>query len=427
MSAAASSASSLLYYWVQNDAGESAAAPNCARLPAGCGGASGRAVTLADVLAVFPLAGSGAFHFRFQVAQEGATRYLDVLGAADAVPTVAGGHVVAKVLRLDTLSSQARPGAAGAALPALRAYASRASALGTQAQPVSASASASASAATATAPLRRPVAAPTAPPAALAASSLAPAAAAAAATPAQGPSRVGSGGGGGGGGGGSGGGGGGVAFVMPVMRAGQAHHVVPKEEDGDPHIRDTGEAVDIYAGLKREDAQGMRAVRVLSHDEAPAVVPDEVDGDLDGKSDEVKAKVMARRAELRRVQAERQSEMDAAAAAELREADEKDAARQLHEKRINAWALEPLGGKPREVRTLLVTLHTVLWEGSGWEPLGLDKVVIASRVRVHFMRACTKVHPDKQSAMSAAQRYIATQVFSYLTTAFRDFEEKELN
>jgi hypothetical protein len=214
---------------------------------------------------------------------------------------------------------------------------------------------------------------------------------------------------------------------MPVMRAGQAHHVVPKEEDGDPHIRDTGEAVDIYAGLKREDAQGMRAVRVLSHDEAPAVVPDEVDGDLDGKSDEVKAKVMARRAELRRVQAERQSEMDAAAAAELREADEKDAARQLHEKRINAWALEPLGGKPREVRTLLVTLHTVLWEGSGWEPLGLDKVVIASRVRVHFMRACTKVHPDKQSAMSAAQRYIATQVFSYLTTAFRDFEEKELN
>jgi hypothetical protein len=33
------------------------------------------------------------------------------------------------------------------------------------------------------------------------------------------------------------------------------------------------------------------------------------------------------------VQAERQSEMDAAAAAELREADEKDAARQLHEKR----------------------------------------------------------------------------------------------
>ena len=63
-------------------------------------------------------------------------------------------------------------------------------------------------------------------------------------------------------------------------------------------------------------------------------------------------------------------------------------------KRINAWALEPLGGKLREVRTLLVTLHSVLWEGSGWEPLGLDKVVVAARVRLHFMRACTKVHPD---------------------------------
>ena len=213
---------------------------------------------------------------------------------------------------------------------------------------------------------------------------------------------------------------------MPVMHAGRAHHVVPKEEDGDPHIRDTGEAVDIYAGLKREDAQGMRAVRVLSHDEAPVAVPDEVDEDLAGKSDEVKAKVMARRAELRRVQAERQGEMDAAAAAEQRDAEEKDAARQLYEKRINAWALEPLGGKLREIRTLLVTLHSVLWEGSGWEPLGLDKVVVAARVRLHFMRACTKVHPDKQSAMSAGQRYIATQVFSYMTTAFREFEEKEL-
>ena len=135
---------------------------------------------------------------------------------------------------------------------------------------------------------------------------------------------------------------------------------------------------------------------------------------------------MARRAELRRAQAGRQSELEAQASAEQREADEKDAARQQFEKRINAWALEPLGGKPREIRTLLATLHTVLWEGSGWEPLGLDKVVAAPRVRAQFMRACTRVHPDKQSAMSAAQRYVATQVFSTLTAAFRDFEEKEL-
>jgi hypothetical protein len=42
------------------------------------------------------------------------------------------------------------------------------------------------------------------------------------------------------------------------------------------------------------------------------------------------------------------------------------------------------------------------------------------------MKACTKVHPDKQSQMSAAQRYIATQVFAALTTSFREFEEKEM-
>ena len=112
----------LVYYFVQNDAGESASSPNCARLPAGVGGAGGRAPTVADVLAALALVTStGSFHVRFQVAQEGATRYLDLLGAADAVPTVAGGHVFAKLLRLDTLSTQARAGAA--ALPALRAYA----------------------------------------------------------------------------------------------------------------------------------------------------------------------------------------------------------------------------------------------------------------------------------------------------------------
>ena len=347
-----------------------------------------RAVQLADVLAAFPLAGSGSFHFRFQTQLDGGPRYLDLLGAADAVPTVAGGHVFAKVLRLDTLTSQARPGASASGLLALRSLA----------RPVAAAASASPSPSSSSSSRFATASATSSTASSASASGSAGAVAASSA----------------------------VAFLMPSMRQGQALHEVPKEEDGNPHIRDDGRDVDLYSGLKRTDANGMRPVRSVAQDEGPVEVPDEVDGDLEGKSDLVKSRVMARRAELRRVQAGRQLEMDAAASSELREAEEKDAARREFEKRINTWALEPLGGKPREIRTLLVTLQSVLWEGSGWEPIGLDKVVVPSRVRLHFMRACTKVHPDKQSALNAGQRFVATQVFSILTTAFRDFEEREL-
>lgn len=83
-----------LFYHIQNDKGEGSAHPNAAKvLP------SGAKVRLQDVLDAFPLRGSGSFHFRFQVAQEGVLMYLDVLDPSDPVPLV-GGNIVAKVLRL---------------------------------------------------------------------------------------------------------------------------------------------------------------------------------------------------------------------------------------------------------------------------------------------------------------------------------------
>jgi len=355
-------------------------------------------VQLSDVLASFPLSGSGSFHFRFQVVNEGAPRYLDLTNPSDAVPTVAGGNVFAKVLRLDTLTSQARP---GFSLPSLRPLSSLPPVLQnnksvgggggsntTPRQSISSSQRSTTNSSSSSAASSSPIAGTPPPP-----------------LPA------------------------GLPFTMPTMKTGGpggAHHVVPKEEDGETHIRDDGTGTDIYAAMKKADASGMRPVKAIAHNEGPVEVPQDVDEDLDGKSDLVKAKVMARRAELKRVQAERQEELDKAASSESKEAEEKDAARREFEGKINAWHLEPTGGQPRPIRVLLTSLHNVLWDGSGWDPLGLDKVIVPAKVRIHFMKACTKVHPDKQSQMSAAQRYIATQVFAALTTAFRDFEEKEM-
>ena len=387
-----STSSGLLYYFIQNDRGESSSFPNCCRLPPGCGGGAvgSKPVLLSDVLSSFPLIGSGSFHFRFQVTQDGTQRYLDLTHPADTVPTVAGGNVFAKVLRLDTLIAQARPGFCLppfrpiTSLPPLNKSSNNTSKQSTISIQRANANSSSSSSSSSSASMPSPIASTPLPT---------------------------------------------MPFAMPTMKTGGpggAHHVVPKEEDGETHIRDDGTGTDIYAAMKKADASGMRPVKAITHDESPVEVPNEVDEDLDGKSDLVKAKVMARRAELKRVQAERQEELDKAATSDAKEVEEKDAARREFEAKINAWHLEPTGGQPRPIRVLLTSLHNVLWEGSGWEPLGLDKVIIPAKVRIHFMKACTKVHPDKQSQMSAAQRYIATQVFAALTTSFREFEEKEM-
>ena len=95
----------MLFYHLQNERGEHAGHPNAVMLAP----ANASAVTLADVLAAFPLAGTGSFHFRFQIlvpsdvpgAAAGAKTpaYVDVINPGDAVP-MSGANVIAKVLRL---------------------------------------------------------------------------------------------------------------------------------------------------------------------------------------------------------------------------------------------------------------------------------------------------------------------------------------
>ena len=86
-----------LFYHLQGERGESSQHPNACKLRAPA--TAGR-VTLEDVLASFPLGGSGAFHFRFQfTTPDKQPAFLDLVNPADVVPTV-GGNVVAKVLRI---------------------------------------------------------------------------------------------------------------------------------------------------------------------------------------------------------------------------------------------------------------------------------------------------------------------------------------
>ncbi len=217
-----------------------------------------------------------------------------------------------------------------------------------------------------------------------------------------------------------------MPYAMPVMKTGQTLHVVPKEEDGETHIKDSGDGEDIYKKLKQADANGMRPVKVVEEvDPSTVAVPDEVDDDLEGKSDYVKAKIMARRNEVRRAAEARVAEVAKQQEAEAKEAEARDAAKSQHEAKVKEWALEP-GGKVKNIRVLLSTLQSVLWEGAKWEPVPMAKLIAPPRVKASFLRACTQVHPDKQGSLDPTQRYVASQVFHYIESAYREFQDTEM-
>ncbi|KAK5631017.1 hypothetical protein RRF57_006732 [Xylaria bambusicola] len=74
--------------------------------------------------------------------------------------------------------------------------------------------------------------------------------------------------------------------------------------------------------------------------------------------------------------------------------DEKFALGEKVDARIAAWR----DGKRDNLRALLGSLDQVLWENSGWKKVGLHELVIANKVKIHYVKAIAKCHPDKVGA-----------------------------
>ena len=111
------------------------------------------------------------------------------------------------------------------------------------------------------------------------------------------------------------------------------------------------------------------------------------DGD-EGDEPEVRRQLRARRA------AEKHARM-AAQLAEKRARDEAEAAekagkvefREQLRPRIDAWC----AGKKDNIRALLSSMHTVMWEGSGWVQPSMADMVDGNKVRVRvFVCACVR-------------------------------------
>lgn len=58
--------------------------------------------------------------------------------------------------------------------------------------------------------------------------------------------------------------------------------------------------------------------------------------------------------------------------------------------------LDWIEGKERNIRALLSTLHTVLWEDEErWKPVSMADLVTPEQVKKFYRRAALVVHPDK--------------------------------
>ncbi|GAB7360756.1 hypothetical protein MBLNU230_g0630t1 [Neophaeotheca triangularis] len=99
--------------------------------------------------------------------------------------------------------------------------------------------------------------------------------------------------------------------------------------------------------------------------------------------------------------------------------DEKFALTESVEAKLAAWK----GGKADNLRALLQSLDTVLWEGAGWKKVGMSDLVMPARVKIVYMKAIGRVHPDKvpQDA-TTEQKMVSAHVFSTLNEAWDKFK-----
>eukprot|EP01116_Phalansterium_solitarium_P021380 TRINITY_DN6621_c0_g2_i1.p1 TRINITY_DN6621_c0_g2~~TRINITY_DN6621_c0_g2_i1.p1 ORF type:complete len:492 (+),score=161.27 TRINITY_DN6621_c0_g2_i1:122-1597(+) len=77
---------------------------------------------------------------------------------------------------------------------------------------------------------------------------------------------------------------------------------------------------------------------------------------------------------------------------------------------VEAWS----AGKSGNLRALLASLHTVLWEDCGWKEHSLSDLIQPNKVKLAYRKALMVLHPDKMTDQPLERRLLAERVFSVL-------------
>lgn len=75
-------------------------------------------------------------------------------------------------------------------------------------------------------------------------------------------------------------------------------------------------------------------------------------------------------------------------------AAEEDEKLRLHDT-VNAKVTEWQNGKESNLRALLSSLDLILWPEAGWKKVNMAELVMENKVKIVYMKAIAKVHPDK--------------------------------
>lgn len=144
----------------------------------------------------------------------------------------------------------------------------------------------------------------------------------------------------------------------------------------------------------------------------------------EGKSDTVVAAMKAREEQLRERQIKALMEKKEREIANEVKEEERDAAKAKYGKQLDAWAYD-MGGERKNIRTLLSTMHTVMWPEAGFKPISMAQVLEPEKVKLFYRKAMLRVHPDKVAGGTADQVYIAQRIFEALNNAWSTFQEQE--
>lgn len=87
--------------------------------------------------------------------------------------------------------------------------------------------------------------------------------------------------------------------------------------------------------------------------------------------------------------------------------------------RVQNWKL----GKEDNLRALLSSLDQVLWPELGWKPLSISDLVLNQKVKINYLKAVAKTHPDKLINCTTEQKMIAQNVFVILNQSWDKFKE----
>jgi hypothetical protein len=121
--------------------------------------------------------------------------------------------------------------------------------------------------------------------------------------------------------------------------------------------------------------------------------------------------------------------------------DEKTRLYDTVDARITTWK----GGKESNIRALLSSLDAVLWPEAGWKKVSMAELVVVNKVKIVYMKAIAKLHPDKVSpplpspplplllrgadgqistGATVEQKMIAAAVFAIINDAYNIFKEQ---